>query len=53
MIRNMVMESSIGQMEGLTEATGLMGSNMEEEYTGEVMGKREKENGLMGKRLDG
>lgn len=53
MIRSMDMVNFIGQMEDVIEGIGKMGNNTVEEFIEEVMEQNEKENGLMGKSLDG
>ena len=53
MIKNMVMENSIGQTEDAIEVIGLTESNMDVEFIEEVMEWKEKENGTMGKKSNG
>jgi len=50
---NKAMVNSSGQMAGNTKEIGKTESKAEEDYTKELMGVREKENGKMERRLDG
>jgi hypothetical protein len=50
MIKNMVTVNFIGQMEDLTEDIGLKVNNMEEGFIVEAITKKERVNGLMGKK---
>jgi hypothetical protein len=53
MIRNMVMENSIGLIKDRTGDIGRMVNNMEEASTEEALAKNVKVNGSMDKKLDG